>query len=93
MDTPQNPPRISPDCSDLISDAKKFRFKKFWTNPKPMTNRPFLSAWSLHVHNYNQLMDALDAAHSLKCVHTLSVAYYGNNNFVGTCVVPNSEIN
>lgn len=86
-------PRISPDVSELVRETAIFRFKKFWTNPKPMLNRPFLSVWSLHVHNYKQLMDALDAAHSLKCVHTLSVAYYGKDNFVGTCVVPNSEIN
>lgn len=90
--TPQeNSPRISPDISDIISEGKIFRFKKWWRNPKQMISRPFLSAWSLDVHTYDQFMEALDAAHALKCVHTLCVSY-SDNHFCGTCVVPNSEI-
>lgn len=91
MDTPQNSPRISPDCSAIISDGKKFRFRKWWSNPKQMINRPYLSVWSLNVHTYDQLMEALDSAHSLNCVHSLSFMY-ADNHFEGTCVVPNSEI-
>lgn len=84
-------PRISPDISDAVEDMRIWRFKKYWNNPKQMTTRPFLSAWSLHVHRFEDLQNALDAAHALKCIHSLSFSYQ-KNNFCGTCVVPNSEI-
>lgn len=84
--------RVSPDISDIVEEGKIFRFKKYWTSPKQMTTRPFLSAWSLHVHRFEDLQSALDAAHAIKCVHSLTFAYQ-QNSFSGTCVVPNSVIN
>lgn len=87
----ESSPRISPDISDAISEGKIFRFKKWWKNPRQMINRPWLSVWFLDVHDFNQLQEALDAAHALKCVHSLNFCYAGTS-FEGSCVVPNFEI-
>lgn len=67
---------------------KVYRFNKYWCSPKQMINRSFLSAWSLNVHTFTDLQNALDSAHALGCVSSLSILY-SKGNFTGTCVVPN----
>lgn len=56
-----------------------------------MTTRPWLSGWELNVHTYQDLINALDAAHALRCVHILSVSF-ADGKYMGTCVVPNDRV-
>lgn len=88
---PLTSPRCSPDISDLVHDAKQFRFNKYWCCPRQMTTRPWLSGWELNVHTYQDLINALDAAHALRCVHILSVSF-ADGKYMGTCVVPNDRL-
>lgn len=86
-----NPPRISPDCSEAFRELRIMRFKRYWSCPKQMTMRPYLSVWTLDVKTYDDFLCALDSAHALKCVNTL-FASYTDGKYEGSCVVPNSDL-
>lgn len=74
------PQRISPDIS------RQF-FLAYWCSPVPLSTDPTLYHYTLSVHTFDQLKTALDLAHAVGVVRSLTFAY-AKGNFNGSLVCP-----
>lgn len=72
--------RISPDIS------RQF-FLAYWCSPRPLATDPSLYHYTLSVHTFEQLKTALDLAHAVGVVRSLTFAY-AKGNFNGSLVCP-----
>lgn len=77
---PYPPQRISPNIS------RQF-FLCYWCSPTPLATDPTLYHYTLSVHNIDQLKTALDLAHAIGVVRSLTFAY-AKGNFNGSLVCP-----
>lgn len=77
---PYSPQRLSPNIS------RQF-FLAYWCSPVPLQTDPTLYHYTLSVHTLDQLKTALDLAHAVGVVRSLTFAY-SKGNFNGSLVCP-----